>query len=61
MLRSAQSLLPPHQVVLLLTDRGRPDEVPRPLAERAWLVAVWVVAVGFCLAFWAAVALILAR
>jgi hypothetical protein len=61
MLRSGQSLLPPHQVVLLLADRPRPEEVRRPLAERAWLVAVWVGVVGFCLAFWAAVTLILAR
>jgi hypothetical protein len=61
MSRSAQSLLSPHQVALLSTGRPRPEEVVRPLAERAWLVAVWVGVVGFCLAFWAAVALILAR
>ncbi|WP_245665452.1 hypothetical protein [Actinoplanes subtropicus] len=61
MLRSAQSLLSPHEVALVLAGRPRPEEVVRPPAERAWLVAVWVGVVGFCLAFWAAVALILAR
>ena len=61
MSRSARPLLPPHQVVLLLTDRPRTEEALRPLAERAWLVAVWVGVLGFCLAFWAAVTLLLAR
>jgi|tagenome__1003787_1003787.scaffolds.fasta_scaffold12719607_1 hypothetical protein len=59
MLRSAQTLLPPHQVVFLLTERPRTEEVLRRPAERAWLLAVWVGVVGFCLAFWAAVTLIL--
>ena len=59
--RPAHSLLSAHEVALLLPSAPRPDEIRRPPAERAWLVAVWVGVVGFCLAFWAAVALILAR
>ena len=59
--RSAQPLLPPQQVVLFLTDRPRSEEVLRPMAERAWLVAVWAGVIGFCLAFWTAVTLLLAH
>ena len=61
MSRSAQSRLSPYQVALLLPGRPRPEDVVRPPAERAWLAAVWVGVVGFCLAFWTAVALILVR
>ena len=61
--RSAPSLPPPRQAVLLLTDRDRPrrEEALRSPAERVLLVATWVGVVGFCLAFWTAVTLLLAR
>lgn len=59
--RSAQSLLSPHQVTFRHAVRSNAEEGVRTPAERARLVAVWIGVVGFCLAFWAAVALILAR
>jgi len=60
MSRSAQSLLPPHQAVVLPTiryapERTRSGEELRPPAERLQLAAVWMGIVVFCLAFWVAV------
>jgi hypothetical protein len=60
MSRTAQSLLPPPQAVVLpairyAPERTRPAEEVRPAAERVQLVAVWMGIVTFCLAFWVAV------